>query len=440
MRRLLGLIALLTVTPIHAGTLSVSHLKNGLTVIIKEDHRAPMVLTQAWYRVGSANEVNGHTGLSHVLEHSLFFATKHIPHKQMKAYVGQRGGSENAFTTQDATVFYSLLPKAYLSDALYLESERMSQAIFPKNLFDNELKVIAEERRLRIDDNPQAKGFEYFSALAHLRSPYHHPVIGWASDIAHTTREDAIHWYQTWYAPNNAILLVMGDIDKAATLKMIQHHFGSIAKKTMPHIAPKPTLPPMGSRYLSFHANAKTPFIIYGFTVPTTASAKAPWEPYALRVLAAVLSEGHGARLDQQLQYHDQLVTSVGIGYPMLQRYDSTLSIYLVPTSRADQRLLIDHTQRVINQLKHALIPLRELARAQAQIIAEDTYQRDGFAEEAIALGTRATIGIPLEEANAFAEHIQAVTPEQIAEVARTYLTEHNRTIVSFIPKPGGAS
>ena len=419
---------------ISAAPLTTYTLDNGLKVILKQDRRAPMVLTQMWYHVGGADERDGKTGLSHILEHCLFFATKHLPHDTMKTFVAERGGMENAFTTQDATAYYTWLPKAYLNDALFLEAERMRYARFPKALFDNEMRVIAEERRMRVDNQPEAKAMEYFNSLAHVRSPYHAPVIGWASDIQHT-RQDAIDWYQTWYAPNNAVLVVLGDFELESAKKTIAHFSTPLREKALPARAVRPALPPMGTRTLGLSTPTQTPYMIYGFNVPTVKTMPNDWRPYALRVAAAILSEGHSSRLDQRLLYKTPMVSSVGIYYPMHQQHQTTLSIHLSPISQTTTIDLVHALEQSLHDLGHQPIRAAELKRAKAQIIAAHTFAQDAMHREAAELGKRAIVGIPLREKADFIDRIQAVQAQQVQTVVNTYLQNPNRTIVDFIPK-----
>jgi zinc protease len=246
---------------------------------------------------------------------------------------------------------------------------------------------------------------------------------------------EAIAWYQKWYAPNNAVLMILGDVDPKKTFDLAEKHFGHLEKKNLPKQPELTALTPMGERQLNLVTHSQTPFVIYGVNVPTVASAKTAWEPYAIRVLTAVLSEGQSAKLDQKLVHQSHLATNVGIYYPMYQKYDSTLSIHLSPQPNIPILDAISGIRDIIETLKTEPITKEELSRAQAQIIAEDTYDRDLFSSEAIALGQRAIMGIPIQEKEDFAKHIIGVTSAQVMAVAKRYFTEANCTIVYTTPK-----
>ena len=420
---------LLTVCPLTFAYESLT-LSNGLRVVLEVDKRSPLVLTQMWYGVGSFAEQNGHTGLSHILEHSLFFGTQQISPHAMKRYISQRGGQENAFTSRDFTAYYTYLPKRYLRDALFLEQQRMAHAIIPHDLFQNEMKVIRQERYQRIDANPIAQAQEWFHALAFIKTPYHHPVIGWESDLFHVTREDVLAWYHTWYAPNHATLLVLGDIDIAQTKQMIHRLFDPIPRGKKIEPPHTPALKPMGTRRLQTHITRQTGYAMFGFTVPSRLSQ--PDETaYQLRVLAAVMSEGHSAQLDQALKYQQHLVSSISVSYPMYQRFPTTLTIHCLPAPGVSIQQLEKALQHEIKTLQTKPVSAKDLARAKAQILAAHTYAHDDIMDRASQYGQRLSVGLTLKEYQAFEKHINQVTAKAVQHMAQTYLIPARLIVVT---------
>ena len=199
-------------------------LDNQMKVLVKQDNRAPVVVHQVWYRVGSHFEHSGKTGISHILEHMMFKGTKNLKPGEFSKIVSKMGGSENAFTSTDFTAYYQVVGKQHLSEVMRLESDRMRNIILTDEEFIKERDVVTEERRWRTEDKPSGKLYEQFKATAFMSSPAHHPVIGWMSDIRSWTAEDARNWYQQWYAPNNANLVVVGDVDHQDVYDLAKKH------------------------------------------------------------------------------------------------------------------------------------------------------------------------------------------------------------------------
>ena len=209
-------------------------LTNGLKLIVKEDHRSPVVVSQIWYRVGSIDEVNGVTGVAHVLEHMMFKGTEKIPNGEFSKKIAAAGGRENAFTGYDYTGYYQQLHKQHLPMAMELESDRMRNLVLTKEEFDKEIKVVMEERRLRTDDQARALVYEKMMSVAFQAHPYKNPIIGWMNDLENMRVEDAQDWYDRWYAPNNAVLVVVGDVKADDVFQLAQKYYGAIEKQPLP--------------------------------------------------------------------------------------------------------------------------------------------------------------------------------------------------------------
>ena len=224
----------------ETGKVHEFRLENGMKVVVKEDHRAPVAISQVWYRVGSSDEYSGITGVSHALEHMMFKGTKRYPAGHFSAIIAEHGGNENAVTSRDYTGYFQLLEKDRLSIAFELEADRMRNLILPKEEFAKELEVIKEERRQRTDDNPNALAYEQLYATAFNNNPHHHPIIGWMEDLNMLTIEDLRSWYDAWYAPNNATLIVVGDVDPEAVSRLAERYFGDIEPRALRREKPRP--------------------------------------------------------------------------------------------------------------------------------------------------------------------------------------------------------
>ena len=276
-------------------------LDNGLKIIVKEDHRAPVVVSQVWYRVGSAQEHNGITGVSHLLEHMMFKGTEKYSADQFTSTLAEIGARDNAFTSRDYTAYYQLMGSPHLEVSFMLESDRMVNLVLTQDDFISERNVVKEERRWRTDDNPNAQVYEQLNATAFVSSPYHHPVIGWMDDLDHLELGDLETWYRRWYAPNNATLVVVGDVEPDAVFALAVEHFGTLANRPVRESKPRLEFLQTGPRRVTVRAVAKLPYIMLGYKVPSLTNARQDWEPYALAVLSGVLDGGRSARLSKHL-------------------------------------------------------------------------------------------------------------------------------------------
>ncbi|MDD1612405.1 MAG: insulinase family protein, partial [Methylococcaceae bacterium] len=297
--------AILLGLPVYAAAtepkVSEHKLKNGLKVLVQEDHRSPVVVSQVWYKVGSSYEPGGITGISHMLEHMMFKGTDKLKPGEFSRIIAENGGDENAFTGTDYTAYFQTMNASRLAVSFELEADRMRHLHLLPDELKKELEVVTEERRMRTDDNPQAKVAEYFSAAAYTNSPYQHPVIGWPADIAHYTVEDLQAWYQRWYAPNNATLVVVGDVKTDDVFALAEKYFAELKPSEIKPIKPQTEMPQVGVRRIVVKAPAKLPYLTMGYKVPSLATAEQDGEAYALEVLAGVLDGGKSARLSSRL-------------------------------------------------------------------------------------------------------------------------------------------
>ena len=409
-------------------------LENGLKIIVREDHRAPVMVSQIWYRVGSSYEPVGITGVSHVLEHMMFKGTHNVPTDEFSKLISSYGGSENAFTSYDFTGYYQMMNANNLPLSLELEADRMVNATFPEDEFLKEIEVVKEERRLRTDDNPNSRTYERFLAAAYISSGYHTPIIGWMHDLNKLTYKDALDWYHTWYAPNNATLIVVGDVEHNNVFTLAERYFGPIKAKTLPKAAPPQEVAGLGERRIDVEITARVPAIYIGYNVPGINTAKEEWEVYALRMLAGVLDGGYSARIETELVRKQQITASAGASYGGFSRGDTLFFLSGVPTENhtvADvEAALTDQ----ISRLKTELAKPEELARVQAQVISGIIYQQDSISSQANQIGRMESIGRSWQEMDKFAENLKAITPEQIRQVAEKYLVKNRKTVATLTP------
>ncbi|HLP81115.1 MAG TPA: pitrilysin family protein, partial [Nitrosomonas sp.] len=311
-------------------------LTNGLKLIVKEDHRSPVVVSQIWYKVGSIDEVNGVTGVAHVLEHMMFKGTEKIPNGEFSKKIAAAGGRENAFTGYDYTGYYQQLHKQHLPMAMELESDRMRNLILTKEEFGKEIKVVMEERRLRTDDQARALVYEKMMSVAFQAHPYKNPIIGWMNDLESMNVSDAQDWYDRWYAPNNAILVIVGDVNAEDVFQLAQKFYGAIEKRPLPQLdARKPQVEPpqVGTKRIIVKAPAELPYLIMGYHVPAIKDVTTDWEPYALEMLESVLDGHASARLNKSLVREHHIANSASAGYGATSRGPSMFFLSAVPSA-----------------------------------------------------------------------------------------------------------
>lgn len=411
-------------------------LDNGLKVIVKPDARAPVVVSQVWYKVGSSYEPGGLTGISHVLEHMMFKGTAKYPDGEFARLVAARGGTQNAFTGRDYTAYYEQLHKRHLELAFQLEADRMRNLLLTPEDFEKELKVVMEERRLRTDDDAQALTFERFNAVAFLNNPYRHPVIGWMGDLKDLALADLRHWYDTWYAPNNATVVVVGDVDPEQVLKLAKQYFGPLPPSELPTLKRRQEPDHEGSRSVVVRAPAEVPYLVVGYQVPVLRTTDSDWEPYALTVLAAILDGGDSARLSRELVRGAQLAASAGASYNAFSRLGD---LFLLDGTPSDGHTVAEVDQALrdqVRRLQEATVTPQELERVKAQVYADKVFELDSLFAQAMRIGLLETVGLDWRLWDAFAERMRKVTPEQVQEVAQRYLLDDRRVRAELVPLP----
>jgi zinc protease len=406
-------------------------LDNGLKVILLENHKAPVVTFQVWYRVGSRNEQWGKTGLSHMLEHMMFKGTKKVGPEEFSRIIQENGGNDNAFTSSDYTAYFENIISDRVQVPMSLESDRMQNLVFREKDFMTERMVVEEERRLRTDDDPQAYLGEQLDAAAFQISPYHWPIIGWMEDIKRFTLEDVKNYYHTYYNPSNSFLVVVGDFRKDELLPEIEKYFGSIPKGTAPNQKKDTDGPQLGERKIFVKKEAQLPYLVLGYHVPNLTSP----DSYVLEVVAEILSSGKSSRLYRELVHDRQLVLDVDADNSLLSHDPDlfTLSAELLPDKDVAEIQKALDTE--VERLKTEPVSAHELQKAKNQIEAAFIYGQDSLFYQAMLLA-RYEIDLSWKAVDDYLPSIRRVTADDIMRAAKKYLTSENRTVGILIPVP----
>lgn len=435
---LLLLLVALTAPPLLAETPTVHEriLDNGLKILIKPDRRAPILISQVWYKVGSSYEHDGVTGISHMLEHMMFKGTEKLGPGEFSRIIAENGGEENAFTGRDYTAYFQKLANDRLEIAFELEAERMRNLALDPEELAKELEVVREERRTRTDDDPQSLTFERFNAVAYVASPYRHPVIGWAGDIEQYNVADLRDWYRLWYAPNNATLVVAGDVDPDQVFALAEKHFGPLAPETIRPPKQRPEPEQLGEKRIHVKAPAQEPYLLMGFKSPALNGTAEPWEPYALEVLASVLDGGNSARFARELVRGAQVAASASASYSAFGRLPGLFMLSGVPAKERTVEQLEAALRAQIERVQTDLVDDAEMERVRNQLIAEKVYELDSLFYQAMILGQLETVGLGWELADTYVDALAAITPEQIRAVAQRYLVTDRLTVAALDPQP----
>jgi len=404
-------------------------LPNGLKVLLKEEHKAPVVTFQIWYKVGSRNEKLGTTGVSHVLEHMMFKGTKKYGPKQFSQIVQRNGGNDNAFTSKDYTAYFENFASDRIAISLDLESDRMQNLLLDPKEFLSERDVVKEERRMRTEDDPTSTMVEQMTAAAFIAHPYQWPVIGWMADLGSITRDDLADHYRRYYAPNNATIVVAGDFETKTLLPLIEKYFGPIP--------PGPAVPKVGAveprqvgeRRIIVKQQAELPAIFAGYHAPDIKHA----DSFALEVLQGILSSGKSSRLYKALVYEKQLALYAGGDYDNVANDPKLFYVYagVMPgktTDEVEQALYAE-----IEKLKETPVADDELQKAKNQIEASFIMGQDSIFYQAMLLGQFETVA-NWRLLEGYVENIRAVTKEDVMRVAKQYFSEDNRTVGILVP------
>ncbi len=411
-------------------------LPNGLTILVLENHKAPVANFNVIYRVGSRNEQVGKTGLSHLLEHLMFRGTKKLKPEEFSNIIQENGGEDNAFTAEDLTLYFEIINRDHLDVPIALEADRMAN--FEPKGFDSEKAVVVEERRLRTEDNPQDALEEITQAQAYLAHPYHWPVIGWMHDVQGLTLQDALNYHRIYYSPQNALIVAVGDFKSDAVIKQITETYSSIGNgpKPPPVTAVEPAQE--GEREMTLRHAAELPAIIEAYHVPAHESQ----DCFALDLLSVILSAGKSSRLYKKLVIEKRMVVDVDASYDLLS-FDPTLfwiSAQMRPGVKAGDVVKVVDDE--IAQVASKPLDAAELQKAKNQELASFVFGQDSIFREAMMLGQYELIG-GYKQLDQFIPSVDKVTADDVQRVAKKYLVAQNRTLgtlvpTGLLPHPGG--
>lgn len=411
-------------------------LKNGLRVIVKEDRRAPTAVHMIWYRVGAMDEKDGTSGVAHVLEHMMFKGTKSIKAGEFNQRVAEAGGRDNAFTSLDYTAYFQIVPKAALPAMMRLEADRMGNLAFKPEDFASELQVVMEERRLRTDDNPQSRVYEALNATAFTAHPYRRPIIGWMDDLEHMNWQDALGWYRDWYAPNNAYVVVAGDVDHRAVFKLAEQTYGQYQAKPLPVRKPQNEPAQEGIRRVTVKAPAQLPYLMMAWKAPKLVDADRDRDPYALEVLAALLDGNDAARLPKRLVRGEKIAQSVGSGYDATLRGESKFILAGQPAAGRTVAELEAALRAELKRIQDDGVTEEELKRVKTQTFAAQVYKRDSLMAQAMEIGQSEAAGVSWRDIDKLLDKIRGVSAEEVQAVARKYFGDDTLTVAVLDPQP----
>ena len=411
-------------------------LPNGMKLIVKEDRRAPSVVHMVWYKVGAMDEVDGTSGVAHLLEHMMFKGTRKVGPGEFNKRVSAAGGRDNAFTSYDYTAYFQQVPREALPEMMALEADRMAHLQVTDESFKKEIEVVKEERRLRTDDKARSLVIEQLMATAFQAHPYRRPIIGWMSDLDNMTAADARDWYQRWYVPNNATLVVVGDVDHQAVFREAARTYGAVKPRALP--ARKPLVEPAqrGPRSTELKAPAELPYVAMAWRVPTLRDVKADGDFYALQVLAAVLDGYDGARLGKNLVRGSRVAVTAGAGYDGTARGESLFVVDGAPAAGKTVADVEAALRAEIARIQNDGVSEDELRRVKAQAVAGQVYKRDSLMGQAMELGMGEMVGLSWKDDAYMLERIRAVTPAEVQAVARKYFSDDTLTIARLDPLP----
>lgn len=401
-------------------------LDNGLKLIVRVDHRAPIVLSSIWYKVGGCYEHNGITGMSHMLEHMMFKGTPQFGSGVFNQIMGDTGGDNNAHTAEDFTVYFETVSPQKLEPTLQLEADRMQHLLLDDQAFQTERKVVMSERRMRVDDSPQSVTFERFRAAAFVNNPYHHPVIGWMTDIKNYTINDLKKWYQEWYAPNNAVIIVIGDVNAVQVFDVVKKYFGDIKPSHIPVLKPRIEIPQLGEQNITVHLPAQLPWLVMGYHVPANS--------YTMLVIAQLFSGGDSGRLQRDLIRKNAVAVEASAEYSLYHLHNTLFLLSGTPAVNHSVSVLKNALLNEIQLLQTTLVGEDELNRAKTQLISEHIYYHDSLMKQMFDLGEPEMTGLSWRASNDFAEKIQLVTAEDIRRATQQYFVLNNLTVAELVP------
>lgn len=409
-------------------------LNNGLKVIVLEDHRAPMVMSHIWYKVGSTDE-SGHTlGISHVLEHMMFKGTHKVPNDEFTRLSRVYGGRINAATFTNYTNYYQLYPKAYFPLALELEADRMSNLLLRQQDFEPEVRVVMEERRQRTDDNPRAVAFEKFKWISYPTSHYRQPIIGHMKSLQSIRLSDVQDWYKKWYTPNNAILVIVGDVQADEAILQVQKYFGDIPSRALPIRNDVEEFTHVGYRHVEMEAAVQVPNLYMTWNVKSIATAEPPNDAYTLTIIRSLLDSGINSRLQKNLVHDQKILSSVSVSYDPYNRGDSLFGISALPNSGISLEQAKVAIEKEIEAIKNEPVKQAEIDRIATRFVSNMVYSQDDISNQAKLIGNLEVNGLSYRLLDELPEHFRKIRPSDVQRVAQYYFVKNNLSTLYLSP------
>ena len=435
-----GTAALAAASPLRAqpaGTqITEFKLANGLEVIVIPDHRTPVVTHMVWYRVGSADETPGKSGLAHFLEHLMFKGTEKNPAGRFSKVVATIGGQENAFTSQDYTAYFQRVTKPNLEQVMEFEADRMTGLKLTDDVVLPEREVVIEERRTRTDNDPAAQLAEALTAALYVNHPYGRPIIGWHHEIQKLDRENALEFYKRFYTPNNAVLVLAGDIDANEARKLAEKTYGKVARQfeVAPRARPIEPEPRVHRRVTLADMRVSQPSLSRYYLVPSYRTA--PGEAEALEVLAQILGGGQTSRLYQSLVMEKGIAANAGAWYQGTALDATRFAVYGTPRPGVSLEQVETAIDETIEALINGTIGADELDRVKTRIVASAIFAQDNQVSLARIYGAALTTGLTAASVKEWPAKIRAVTPEAVRDAAKKWL-DLRRAVTGYLVKPG---
>ncbi|RYG14876.1 MAG: insulinase family protein [Burkholderiales bacterium] len=412
-------------------------LSNGLTVIVKPDRRAPTAVNMLWVRVGAMDEVDGTSGVAHLLEHMMFKGTPSLKPGEFSRRVAAVGGRENAFTSKDNTGYFQQIPAGRLEDVMKLEADRFANNQWDDDEFKRELEVVKEERRLRTEDSPRALLYEALSAGVYQAAPYRRPIVGWMSDLDAMTPADARAFFQRWYVPANAAVVVAGDVDPQEVRRLAEKYYGAIPARPVPVRKPREEPGQAGIRRIDFKAPAEQSYVTLAFKVPKMKAFEPTDEALQLTVLSAVLDGYSGARLDRALtQGEGRVADSAGSSNGLWARGPVLFYLDGVPAPGKTPEQVEAALREQVARVAREGVSEAELSRVKTQWVAGEVYKLDSVMNQARELGGYWIQGLPLDSGEKLIAALRGVTAEQVKAVAGKYFGDDQLTVAILRPQP----
>jgi zinc protease len=444
LRTALGFIPLLSVllTPTWATSAENNNntfetrLPNGMRVVVREDHRAPTAVQMVWYRVGSIDEHDGVTGVAHVTEHMMFKGTPSVGPGEFNRRVAAVGGRDNAFTSTDYTAYFQQVPASQLKTVMALEADRMRHLTLDPDGYSKEIQVIMEERRMRTDDQSSARVHEAMNAVSWQAHPYRRPVIGWMSDLEQMKVADVRDWYRRWYVPNNATLVVVGDVNHQQVFGWARQTYGAIPARALPERKQYEEPVQTGQRQLDVKAPADLPLLVMGWKAPRLNDPRKDVDPYALEMLAQILDGHEAARLPTALVREQQVAVSVDTSYDSTNRGPGMFLLQASPRPGHTVAELELAIRGALAEVANKGVTEQELARARSQLRASEVYKKDSVMGQAMEIGMLETLGYGWQASPLMLDKLNEVTVADVQRVAQSYFKDDQLTIARLVPQP----